>query len=40
MVIKSVTDNADLRDRKWREAGENCIMRSFITCKLHHILLG
>jgi hypothetical protein len=21
-------------------AGENCIMRSFITCTLHHILLG
>jgi hypothetical protein len=23
----------DLRGRKWREAGEDCIMRSFITCK-------
>jgi hypothetical protein len=21
----------DLRSRKWREAGEDCIMRSFIT---------
>jgi hypothetical protein len=27
----------DLRGRKWREAGEDCIMRSFITCTLHHI---
>jgi hypothetical protein len=25
----------DLRGRKWREAGEDCIMRSFITCTLH-----
>jgi hypothetical protein len=23
-----------------REAGEDCIMRSFITCTLHQILLG
>jgi hypothetical protein len=22
----------DLRGRKWQEAGEDCIMRSFITC--------
>jgi hypothetical protein len=26
--------------RKWREAGEVCIIRSFITCTLHQILLG
>jgi len=26
--------------RKWREAREECIMRSFITCMLHRILLG
>jgi hypothetical protein len=25
----------DLRVRKWREAGENCIMRSFVTYTLH-----
>jgi hypothetical protein len=25
----------DLRGRKWCEAGEDCIMRSFITCTLH-----
>jgi hypothetical protein len=25
----------DLRWRKWGEAGEDCIMRSFITCTLH-----
>jgi hypothetical protein len=24
----------DLRGRKWRETGEDCIMRSFITCTL------
>jgi hypothetical protein len=24
----------------WQEAGENCIMRSFMTCILHHIFLG
>jgi hypothetical protein len=27
------------RGRKWREAGEDCITRSFINCTLHHILL-
>jgi hypothetical protein len=26
--------------RKWREAEEDCILRSFITCTLHRILLG
>jgi hypothetical protein len=25
---------------KWREAGEDCIMRSFITCTLHRTLLA
>jgi len=28
----------DLRGRKAREAGEDCIMRSFITCTLHQLL--
>jgi hypothetical protein len=28
-----------LRKRKWWEAGEDCIMRNFITCGLHQILL-
>jgi hypothetical protein len=23
------------RERRWWEAGEDCIMRSFITCTLH-----
>jgi hypothetical protein len=23
---------------KWQEAGEDCIMRNFITCTLHQIL--
>jgi hypothetical protein len=31
---------SDLRERKWRKAGEDCIMRSFITCTIHQILLG
>jgi hypothetical protein len=30
----------DLRGRKWQMAGEDCIMRSFITCTLHQILLS
>jgi hypothetical protein len=30
----------DPRGRKWWEAVEDCIMRSFITCMLHQILLG
>jgi hypothetical protein len=30
----------ELRGRKWQEAGEDCIMKSFITCTLHQILLG
>jgi len=28
----------DLRGKKWREAGEHCIMRSFVTFILHQIL--
>jgi hypothetical protein len=28
------------RGRKWREAGEDCVMRSFITCTHHQILSG
>jgi hypothetical protein len=41
-----VCDNRVLRTifepkgRKWWETGEECIMRSFITCTLHRILLG
>jgi hypothetical protein len=29
----------DLRGRKWREAGEDCILKTFIICTLHQILL-
>jgi hypothetical protein len=29
----------DLRGRRWRETGEDCIVRSFITCTLHQILI-
>jgi hypothetical protein len=42
----SVSENRVLRrifgpkGRKWQEAGEHCIMRSFITCTLRQILLG
>jgi hypothetical protein len=28
------------KGRRWQETGEDCIMRSFITCKLHQMLLG
>jgi hypothetical protein len=24
--------------RKWCESGEDCIMRRFVTCTLHHII--
>jgi len=30
----------DLRERKSRDVGENCIMRSFITCAVYQVLLG
>jgi len=30
----------DLRGRKWLETGEDCIMRSFVTCTFHQILFG
>jgi hypothetical protein len=32
--------NLSLSARKWQEAGEDCIMRSFITYKLRQILIG
>jgi hypothetical protein len=35
-----VFENRVLRRIFGREAGEDCIMRSFITCRLHQILLG
>jgi hypothetical protein len=40
-----VSENSALREifrkrgRKWRETREECIMRSFITCTLHQLLL-
>jgi hypothetical protein len=30
----------DIRGRKWQGTGEDYIMKSFITCTLHQILLG
>jgi hypothetical protein len=30
----------DLRGRKLQEAGEDCIMRSFVTCMIQKILLS
>jgi hypothetical protein len=33
-----VENISDSRERKWQEAGEDCIMRSFVTCELHHII--
>jgi hypothetical protein len=40
-----VSENRVLRKifrpkRKWQEAGGDCIMKSFITCIPHQILLG
>jgi hypothetical protein len=29
---------SDLRGRKWQEAGEDCLMKSFIICALRQIL--
>jgi len=31
-------ESLDLRGRKWKENGENWIMRSFIICTLQHII--
>jgi hypothetical protein len=28
----------DLRGREWRRAGEDYMMRSFVTCTIHHML--
>jgi hypothetical protein len=30
----------DQRGKTWQKAGEDCIMRNFITCESHHLLLG
>jgi hypothetical protein len=30
----------DIKGMTWQEAGENCIVKSFIICTLHKILLG
>jgi len=40
MFEKRVLRRMDLRWRKWWEDEEDCIMRSFITCTIHQILLG
>jgi hypothetical protein len=40
LILEEHVIRFNLRGRKWREAGEDCIMRSFITCTLHQILLG
>jgi hypothetical protein len=36
-VLKNNNNN---KKKKCQEAGEDCIMRSFITCTLHQMLLG
>jgi hypothetical protein len=39
--IESIQEQgADLRGRKWQEAGKDCIMRNFINYRLHKIQLG
>jgi hypothetical protein len=40
MRMGFLREKLDLRDRKWQEAAEVSIMRSFINHPLHHILLG
>jgi hypothetical protein len=30
--LNEIVEEYDLRGRRWREAGEGCIMRSSITC--------
>jgi hypothetical protein len=39
-IFGSKGEYLDLRERKWWEAGEDCIMKSCLTCTLHQILLG
>jgi len=39
-VFENSAEYLDLRGRKWQEAEENCIMRSFIIHMLLKILLG
>jgi hypothetical protein len=34
---RALREHLDLRERNWQEAGEDCIMRSFITCTLQEI---
>jgi hypothetical protein len=36
--LKGVWEYLDLGGRKWREAGEDCLMNSFINCTLNKIL--
>jgi hypothetical protein len=38
-VFECTREYLDLREKNWQEAGEYCIMRSFINFTLHHILL-
>jgi hypothetical protein len=33
--IRNVKEYLDIRERKRQEAGEKCVMRSFITCIVH-----
>jgi len=37
--LRVLGEYLDLRGRKWREAGEDCIMRGFVFCTLHRTLL-
>jgi hypothetical protein len=30
----------DVRGKKWLKTGEDCVIRSFVTCTLRKILLG
>jgi len=39
VITECCGEYLDIGVRKWRETGEYCIMRIFITCALHEILL-
>jgi len=39
MIAENMNIKLDLREKKEQEAGDNCILRSFITCTLNQLLL-
>jgi len=37
-ILFYITSSGSMRQMKWQEAGEDCKMRSFVTCTLHQML--